>query len=220
MVAFQKGWKEIVNHAGADYLHMAEAWPLVRHFSSRNGWTEQRRNDLLVRLLRYMAEFRRFDESTDLLGLSCSIDLCAYREVSSLRRLKEPESICVDYCFGHQFHRLPKPAPKYLSLYFDRSEGFRHKLNRIWKRKVNGQRVWWGEYVTEVSDVNMRAMPAIQAADLIGWTTNRERTSRHQNDAQFLHIGLNLCAAIFHKTYDREALLSESHVIRKDPYFA
>jgi len=214
MVSFQEGWKQIVNDSGADYLHMAEAWPLKGQFSPDKRWTSKRRDDLVRNLIRYLADYRHFDETTDLLGFSCTIDLSAYRRVLSCRRLKEAESICVDHCFGHQFHRLPKPSPGYLSLCFDQNEDFLHKANRIWKKRVQGQRSWWAKYVTEIASVDMRSIPAVQAADLVAWTVNR-RHSQQSRDTDFIYIGLTLCAAIFHKTYDETALMTESHVTAK-----
>ena len=195
--AFGKGWQQVLADHGAPYFHASEAWA---HMGAFDGWAPTKVSRLANKLLEFTATLRNYEDprKTDLLGFSCTVNLADYAKAHARISgpVKEAEAFCVDWCAGHQFNRSsPAPETGYLTLYFDRSEDFLHKINRIWQQRLDGKRTWWAHYVTTIAPVeNMRTTPALQLADFLAWAQNRKYS---KNEPQYQQA-FDIMTAHFH----------------------
>jgi Protein of unknown function (DUF3800) len=199
-------WKRLVKSHGANYFHASEAWALHEEFDQIKGWDSTKVSRLANELLQLIANFRRYDDPsrTDLLGFSCTVNLADHRELAQHHSgaIKDPASMCVDWCAGLQFSRNPSPSPGYLLLYFDRTEEFLHKVKRVWDQRAS-RRPDWAQYIASIAPIDdMRLSPALQLADFLAWSTNRKYNSGEEQ----YHSTFMLTSAVFHKYYDKESL--------------
>jgi hypothetical protein len=74
--------------------------------------------------------------------------------------------------------------------FFDISEPFKAPFEERWKKEkdnqfdITGMREWWSVIKT-VTTADMREKPAMQAADLLAWSTNRNYAGT--SDSAFKH---------------------------------
>jgi hypothetical protein len=192
---FDQEWRRILNdnsrRPAAPYLHMREATKLKGPFTHRDGWNLQKVQFLVTDLLMYMQHvdkqrFRQF---------GCTIDLVAYRKLTEEGfSFNDPVDICNEFC---PFVVLAWYATYYPGLihsahyFFDIEEPFKGPFEERWKEEkqnqldVTGMREWWSVIKT-VTTAEMRERPAMQAADLLAWSSNRRLAPKQ--DALFSHL--------------------------------
>lgn len=178
---FKEQWNLILQGMGkrpsAQYLHMREAAHLVREFSPKRGWKMQMVISLVWDLLEYLQtldkkRFRQF---------ACTVNLDAYRNLlAEGARLQDPVNICL----GCPYSVLAWYATEYpglmqtLHCFFDRDEPFKPAFEKLWERKrgqvlnVTGSEMFW-QMVHPPAALDFRHTPALQAADMLAWASNR-----------------------------------------------
>jgi hypothetical protein len=172
---------EILTRFDIPYVHMKEAYHLQPpHFGEDRGWSMDRvdelRNAVLDSLYKAISEFRG-----DFAGTCCVLNLADYARACAERPdlLKEREAFCVDWCvttalrMRHDQNGNLREEHKSLQLLFDQGEAFFHKINRVWQRRKKDRRTIFPliDVLSPVADG--KKVPAIQAADFIGWHARR-----------------------------------------------
>jgi hypothetical protein len=170
---------------------MREATKLKGPFCYKNGWNSMKVSYLVTDLLMYMQQvdkkrFRQF---------GCTIDLEAYRKLTKQGySFNDPIDICNEFC---PFVILTWYATDYPGLihsahyFFDVQEPFKAPFEERWKQEKSNQfditsmREWWSVIKT-VTSADMRNKPAMQAADLLAWSSNRKLSPKQE--ALFKHI--------------------------------
>jgi len=143
--------------------------------------------------------------SIDINSAACSFDAPQYYAMTikeqrpATRSLRPIPAICANYTVGGL--RVPKGED--VILYFDRNEEFLHQVNRVWlklkKRKDSG----WARQTRGIIPVDS-SQYAIQAADFIAWTMNREQT--HGDYAEWTTSAKMLSES---KLYDYDAIVEQ-----------
>ena len=184
---FELEWQRILNgHTPkASYVHMRELAHQQRAFSAELGWNEENAFGLSNKCLMYMSQldkkrFRMF---------YCSVDLQAWRKLKSeTYQLPTPTELCNTFCSEFilmwYMHQHPTdvidPRTDSVRYFFDNGEAFKSAFEKKWKdetRKAGRSKTWslW-RLVKEVSGVDMRKVPGVQAADILAWAVNRDAT--------------------------------------------
>jgi len=191
---FNTEWRKVLSDSSrrpaAPYLHMREATKLKGPFTYKNGWNLQRVGFLVTDLLMYMqhVDKKRFRQ------FACTVDLVAYRKLTDEGfSFNDPIDICNEFC---PFSVLAWYAVDYPVLlhsahyFFDIEEPFKTPFEERWKEEkanqfdITGMREWWSVIKT-VTTADMRDKPAMQAADLLAWSTNRNYAG--DSDSAFKH---------------------------------
>ena len=158
------------------YLHMVEASSLRKGFK---GWTEDEVVVLVTELCLLTAEIHR---GCLFQGFRFTMDNGAHRRWKAIGDLDPiPKNVAIG-----MFHRaatwyiktLPKDQiVKPLVLLFDKDEPYINVVENEWKIGNRARDFpWWG-MINSISPVNMRAVPGVQAADMLAWSINRVRSS-------------------------------------------
>jgi hypothetical protein len=186
---FETDWDEILrSHCPrADYVHMREVNTLTKGFDWKLGWNVHKAFELVTKCLSYMSrvdkkKFRMF---------YCTVDLEAWHKLKKEGYcLPDPVEMCSDYSmygvlwwYVQQRHpdsvfNLPTDSAHY---FFDKDEPFEKNFRAKWesetrKHESTGEVNPW-ILIEEVSSVNMRKVPGVQAADVLAWSVNREKTA-------------------------------------------
>lgn len=176
-------WRAILGDGSkrpkAKYLHMKEAVHLEGEFSHRNGWNIQKVFSLVTDLLMYLQtldkqRFRQF---------ACTVDLVAHRKLSAEgHQLNDPIVICNDHCpysvLAWYLTAHPAEIIHSAHYFFDQGEPFEESFRQKWieekQRMISpgGLDMFWS-VIKSVGSADMRSKPALQAADLLAWATNR-----------------------------------------------
>lgn len=178
----EKQWAAILhddkNRPRAKYLHMKEAIHCEREFSYRNGWNQKKVFSLIMDLLMYLqtVDKKRFRQ------FACTVDLGAHRKlITEGYNLDNPIEICNSHCpfsvlawYAHDYPGLIHSA----HYFFDQNEPFEVPFKLQWTRETQraispgGMDMFWS-LIKTVSCADMRTSPALQAADMLAWATNR-----------------------------------------------
>lgn len=189
---FDRGWKDILSshNPPAPYMHMKDAIPLNEPFTRSNGWDNRKVYHLIHKLIKFMSgmdknKFRQF---------VCTIDMDAYRKLeASGIRMDTPLDIC-NGCPEVILKWYIKDYPgiiEHLHFFFDQTEPFEDNFRKLWKaQKQNsfyphGNDIFWG-LIKTVTSADMRDRPALQAADMLAWSVNRDLTSTHDRPMKSL----------------------------------
>lgn len=178
---FDDHWRAILSEdksrPKAKYLHTQEAVHGKREFGYRNGWNTKKVFSLVIDVLKYLQtldkqRFRQF---------ACTVDLTAHRKlVAEGHKLDDPIAICN----GCPYTVLAWYSADYPGLihsahyFFDQNEPFEEPFKQKWisekQRRISpgGIDMFWS-LIKTVSSADMRDKPALQAADLLAWATNR-----------------------------------------------
>lgn len=105
---FEEAWAAVLLEHGISHFHMTDAMALRGQFSFENGWTGEKVNALILKLLKVLGRFRTIHGSreSNLIARSCTIVMDDYRRVLTCIPLKEAEAICVDYCVGEEYPKI------------------------------------------------------------------------------------------------------------------
>ena len=181
----------------ASYVHMREIVHQNDGFDRRLGWNDDNAFGLSNKCLMYMSHldkqrFRMF---------YCAIDLKAWRKLKAeTYELPDPIEMCNSYCsetvLGWYFYHYPdviNPRIDTVKYFFDQNEYFKKPFEEKWIRersRAEKSSQWspW-QMIKEVTAVDMRNAPGIQAADIVAWAVNRENLVQHGKKAKYLgHI--------------------------------
>jgi hypothetical protein len=203
---FEPAWLEVLRKylVKDNIMHMAALMGFHNDFSPENGWDETQRNKLLGDLFNVWGSF---DETVDLEARSCTVILKDWERANKqVRHLPEPEAICVNFCVGGL--RLPLVCanePKPIMLYFDQSEPFMHKINRVWQPRNKSVHSLFNQIRT-IENATREYFP-IQAADINAWIVNHSDMGMH--DA-FLETSMEIAVRYHHrKRYDYDAIMED-----------
>jgi hypothetical protein len=172
---------------------MREATKRHGAFSHKLGWNFKKVEALITDLLMFMQTLdkERFHQ------FGCTIDLEAYKRLSSLGlSFNDPITICNDFCpFAvlAWYHGYYPGIIHSAHFFFDTDEPFKAPFEDRWRQETGNfldptaLREVWGVIKT-VATANMRDKPALQAADLLAWASNRVH-ARNQ-ETSFRHLEL------------------------------
>jgi hypothetical protein len=180
--SFESRWEATLQEHGAPgYLHMREATKLADGFSVKNGWEENRVNDLIVSVIQSVRDLAL----KDLFAFSCTVDLQVHRKLLKTEPdLMKAPHICASHCFGklldHEREHNPGLALTF-EVFFDRDEKFFPVIHRMWQRRWKKGRVRARvpnlfQCLASMASVNSRDVYPCQLADLLAWLINRKYT--------------------------------------------
>lgn len=183
---FEARWEEILHgHVPrAEYVHMNELIRQIDGFDRRFGWTPESSWGLVWKCLDYM---QRIDKKRFRM-FYCAIDLAARRKLmAETYQIPDPIELCNEWCsemvMKWYLGKYPDVICASPSLYyfFDRGEPFYRAFKGKWNAEVEKLRPERGDwsiwnFVAQVSAVEMRKVPGVQAADILAWGVNRENS--------------------------------------------
>jgi hypothetical protein len=194
---FDQGWEAALGATSrrpkAKYLHMRELNSLEDEFSWRNGWNRTRTHRLIWDLLMYLQTMdkKRFHM------FAATLDMQAYRNVTSAGlSLPHPIRICNDFSCDVAIAWYVREHPGIIHsahYFFDPEEPFEDVFkNRCMAEQANyldasGARESWLLIKSVTSILNSREKPAMQAADLLAWGSNRNLTSQEDRFGYHFH---------------------------------
>jgi hypothetical protein len=184
-----KWWEILHNYSPrAEYTHMVEINALSKGFDKRLGWSHQSAFGLVAQCLAYMS---RLDKQRFRV-FHCTVDLEAWQKLTNQGyKIPTPIDLCNEFCvFGIQLwyaYKYPleseiidlaTDAERYI---FDRNEQFFLPFRQRWnsekdKFEATGAISPW-VLIGDVTEGEMKKVPGIQAADILAWSVNRDRTS-------------------------------------------
>ena len=180
---FEAAWKVTLNKHEAPYLHTTEAVTLNNDF--RVGWTASRRDAFMgdcVAVLRQSLVKAVNDDTLEPGIFPCVITIV-------LKDFKKAQSIpgspqdATEVLAVQSFYRMIECSQlikaSFLYLYFDRNEPFRgHISDRLRNKRFTGDIKKDGfdieRRVAHIGESDMRAVPALQAADLLAWCVGHQ----------------------------------------------
>jgi hypothetical protein len=165
-------------------------------FSSESGWNDDNAFGLSNKCLVYMSHldkkrFRMF---------YCAVDLRAWQRLrAETYQLPTPIELCNEFCsegilmwyVGH-YPGIIDPRTDCVRYFFDKGEAFKAPFEAKWrqeKKKAERENAWsvW-RFIKEVSAVDMKKTPGLQAADILAWAVNRDATIQAGKAKYLRHI--------------------------------
>jgi hypothetical protein len=194
---FDRGWESALESTPrrpkAKYLHMREINSLEGEFSWRNGWNRSRTHRLIWDLLMYLQSMdkKRFHM------FAATLDMQAYRKLSVAGiSLPDPFRICNDFSCDVALGWYVNAYPGIIHsahYFFDPGEPFEGLFRkRCMMEQANyldstGARESWLLIKTITSILDSRVKPAMQAADLLAWASNRNLTGKEDRFGHYFH---------------------------------
>lgn len=196
---FETEWAKILDNytPKAKYVHMREIAHQIKGFDRKLGWTPEKAFGLSNQCLIYMSHldkkrFRMF---------YCAVDLKAWRKLrAETYPLPSPIELCNQFCsefvmmwYMHLYPDIVNLRTDTIKYFFDSGEPFKVPFEHKWnteKKTAKAMGVWnvW-QLIEQVSSVEMRKVPGVQAADILAWAVNREKTAAAGKNGTFLrHI--------------------------------
>jgi hypothetical protein len=178
---FKWGWKTEVlekDEPHAPYLHATE---IISGNGAFDGWDRERRNRLLLDAVQYLQSLPK----KGFCAMVCGIDATEAKALADEGYdIQSPYYICGHWCIMKAFTWYYDVRPEGLEparIYFDQGEKFMHPFRQKWEREMKTQKrvinnSFWG-LIEDVSSLDMRTTPPLQAADLIAWAESRQRSS-------------------------------------------
>ena len=216
---FDREWKRILDaHTPkAQYVHMAEICHQNKAFDRSLGWDDKTAFSLSNNCLVYMSHLdkKRFRV------FYCSIDLRAWRVLrSETYQLPDPVEMCNKFCaetvLGWYLHHYPDvidPHSDKVAYFFDRGEYFYHPFRKKWEAEKNraARSHLWSVWpaIEQVSSVDMKTTPGIQAADIIAWAMNRETFAKEGEKARYLGHIIRQVIPSFYVIWDESRMRQE-----------
>ncbi len=169
--AFEAQWRSVLTDRGnAPYSHMRELMSLRGTFQN---WKPDQRDWLIQGLSSTLVEFSRGGRFQSFV---CTVDLNAHRRWKLLRKIPSPERLCSRQLFKkvmNWYSQFPDHVLDVMELSFDQGEAFMSHIRNDWNNKKERQASpLWG-LIRAINAVDMRSVPAVQAADMLAWARNR-----------------------------------------------
>lgn len=189
---FEENWARILKARDpvAPYLHMKEITASSGPFSEKNGWSDGKRQQLLMDCIMYIQHldkklFRTF---------ICSIDMQRYRALSSEGRLL-PSAI--DICnqnvpyriFDWYLQNFEQWISREIYYFFDQNEKYKGPFEGQVRKQQKLSRIsnaW--HMIRAVTSVDMRSNTPLQLADLIAWVHHRRLNGESDVKWAGLHV--------------------------------
>jgi hypothetical protein len=170
---FNEQWSNALGNL-ASYMHMTEA---IQHQEEFDGWNEAKTEFLVDRLLEVIVQtFARYRFQ----AVRFTIDVSAHRHFSAANNTPGVSKSLALGAFYRMFrwytqssHVIVKP----MVILFDRGEPYLNILMQRWNSKGEPDRKPWWDLISSIAPVSMKNVPGVQAADMLGWSANRIRTS-------------------------------------------
>jgi hypothetical protein len=189
--SFDEGWNKVLNddsrRPAADHLHMRKAAHFVPPFDHHHGWNMKRVGILITDLLEFVQtidkkRFRQF---------ACTVDLDDYRKVRNEGLVLDSSTEnCILHCprMMLAWYTLQYPGLIHSAHYFfDVDEPFKQPFEDMWKREKSdvlkpgaSDMIW--SVIKTVTTVTMKDKPALQAADLLAWASNRSYVAQYKHE--------------------------------------
>lgn len=182
------------------YIHMKEVYRLEKAFDKNLGWNHDNAFGLVNKCLMLMShlpkdQFRVF---------YCSVHIAAWGKLrAETYQMPDPVELCNKFCsefvltwYGFVYKPtsfVMDPQSDSVRYFFDKNEYFFQPFYDKWELETNtsdatGRWSIWNA-IDEVTPVEMRKTPGIQAADIIAWGRNRETFAKEGDIAKHLaHI--------------------------------
>lgn len=174
----EPAWDEILKRHGAAYMHMKEAMPRTKEF---HGWTEAKRDALLVDLLGLLQGYR---DNPRIQMFSCSVDLAAHTRWARIQNHPHPARLCARIVFPHiveWYWALKDSILDVMEIYFDRDEPYLTHIQEDWRSKKVRRRYPAWAIIRTIAPADMRLTIPLQIADMFAWSRNRLETSEHDD---------------------------------------
>lgn len=203
---FETDWQAILDgHTPqAKYVHMREIAHQVDGFDRKYGWNDDNAFGLANKCLVYMSHldkkrFRMF---------YCAIDLKAWHKLrAETYPLPNPVDMCNEYCsemvmmwYFNMYPEVVNLQADTVKYFFDKDEPFKQPFEDKWNRetarssRAGAWSIW--NLIEEITPVEMRKIPGVQAADILAWAVNREKTAAAgKKGAMMRHIMMQVIPA-------------------------
>ncbi|HLG95175.1 MAG TPA: DUF3800 domain-containing protein [Bryobacteraceae bacterium] len=190
---FEANWVAMLRdrYPIAPYIHMNELIGWEDPFERTVGWNEEKKNKLIIDAVQLL---QRLDRTFT--ACLCMIDLTANQELRAMGYpVSDPYTICAEICVAKSvsWYNDQHPHKSELAhIFFDRDEQFMHTVKERWlqertpRHQVTVKPAW--DVIENITDVDMRDYPAIQAADMIAWGRSRQLSERERPFRHLLEI--------------------------------
>ena len=161
----------------APYIHMNELMGWDDPFERVNGWTDRRKEELILDAVKLLQSINK----RAFCSFLCRIDLSGHAAlIAEGASLKPPEFMCADACISQSFKWYISEHPDHLEaahIFSDRDEPYIKEFKKEWARHQEPKRLikpgnLWG-WIASIEEVNMRETPATQACDMVAWAESR-----------------------------------------------
>jgi Protein of unknown function (DUF3800) len=169
---FSPLWEKALDDNGVTDRRFSMA-DLMGSYGRFKGWDDQQKDQLLTALFNVLAKFRPMGMS----AYSCTVFFHAYDKAQAqVSKLRKPEAICVNHCVGglQLTDERPEDESINLHLFFDQNERFLNTVNKVWLQTKKQQRGW--PHQVRAIETRTESDYGIQAADLLAWIVNRQRS--------------------------------------------
>jgi hypothetical protein len=226
---FETDWQAILDgHTPkAEYVHMREIAHQVGGFDRKFGWNDENAFGLANKCLVYMSNldkkrFRMF---------YCAVDLKAWHKLKAeTYPLPSPIELCNQFCprgvmfwWFDKYPEMIDPNKDSFKFFFDKGEYFKRPFEDEWiaETKIAEEQGKWSiwQRIEQVSEVEMKKVPGVQAADILAWAVNREQTTAAGKKGTMLrHIMMQVIPAysvVWDETKFRKHFKPLLHLPRK-----
>jgi hypothetical protein len=179
---FDASWLDMLGRHGLKWWHSADAMSLRSDEFLRVGaarWDRLRAEAAFGALSELITDFWKAPLIRDVRRqkgpqiVTCAVDLEGYRAARQRKPwLRSAEAICVHVCVGSLVIQREDDVP--IALYFDRGERFMKEVEQVWRKDQKRPELIWPRQVGTIEPLDWQRSYALQAADLLAWSTNRQ----------------------------------------------
>ena len=163
---FEGRWADFMREEGLDYFHSSEANARVGAFAGKSPQQIALLRAGLTLLMRDL-------NPRDFHGIVCTLSMPDYKSLEPQMGTPAP-IICAKYCVKAACE-LAARAGGPLQIFYDRGEQFFPKLQNRWNNKKTRRQDWYLSRISAFTSVDWRDVPAVQAADYLGWCTTSKK---------------------------------------------
>jgi hypothetical protein len=185
----ESAWNEALVRHGAKFLHTTDAIGLQKEFSKKKGWTDDRVDKLISDCVNVVAQHMvipgkilvpgPYGERLNFIkpGVNITTLTIPLKDYRKARRVnpKMPNSvteICATESLGFCFKWGKIIGADWYELFFDQGEPFFGHICDRHQNKKSKRAIPLMAKVVHLGQSNMKAVPALQVADLFAWCTN------------------------------------------------
>ncbi len=178
---FNSDWQKVLYRHKANFLHTTDAVSLKNEFSTENGWTDRRVNAFIGDCVRTIGKHIEIPEGAPGRGARGGLYPVTFMIPLTdwLRARAENPSlpntvaeVCTTESLGFCFKRGTQLGAKRFELYFDRGEPFYGHVSDRWRSSKARSEMPLLTSVARLGEADMRAVSALQMADLFAWCIN------------------------------------------------